>query len=62
MLYIIVWDNGHSCGTLSGRYTNKRDAERDARAWKREIVAIDSDPREARQVYSWEIVPAKDGD
>ena len=57
--YRIAWDNGHSCGTLPGDYTNKRVAESAARAWKREMVAIEPTPearREARETYQWEII------
>lgn len=54
--YVIVWSNEHSTGELSGEYTNRRQAERDARAWKRGMVAIDENPREARAEYQWEVV------
>jgi hypothetical protein len=59
MAYVIVWDNGHDCGTLAGEYSNKRAAERGARAWKRSMVDIEctaADRKEAREAYQWEIV------
>jgi len=58
--YQILWDNGHASGTLAGIYTNRRTAEREARAWKRDMVAIDENPREAREAYSWEVIEADD--
>jgi len=54
--YQIAWDNGHACGTLAETFTNKRTAEQYARGWKREMVALDNDPKEARRIYQWEIV------
>jgi hypothetical protein len=50
--YKILWDNGHSCGALQGyTFTNRREAERAAREWKREMVAFENTAagrREAR--------------
>lgn len=60
--YKVLWDNGHACDTLPDTFTNRRDAERAARDWKREMVAIDPDPAEARQAYSWEIVTEGEDD
>ena len=57
--YQIAWDNGHASGVLDGSFTNRREAERAAAAWKREMVAIETTPqerKEARAAYQWEIV------
>lgn len=54
--YRVGWDNGHACDTFSDVFTSKWAAVRFARAWKREMVAMDENPREAREAYSWEIV------
>jgi len=59
-MYRIIWDNGHASGALAGEFNSKRAAERAARAWKREMVAIEpvADRAAARAAYSWEIVDA----
>lgn len=59
MEYVINWDNGHACGQLAEVYTNKRVAEREARAWKRSMVDLECtayDRRVAREAYQWEVV------
>jgi hypothetical protein len=58
MMYRILWDNGHASGALAGEFNSKRAAECAARAWKREMVAIEpaADRGGGRGDGSWEIV------
>ncbi len=56
MTYRIHWSTNHACGELAGEYDKYATAERAARAWKREMVAIDEHPRLARAEYQWEVV------
>ncbi len=59
MKYAVYWDNDIDCGTFSGRFTSEKEAERWARNWKREMVAIEPterERREARRVYQWEVI------
>jgi hypothetical protein len=58
--YRIDWSINHACGTLPGRYANEATAERAARCWKREMVALDDCPRAARAEYQWEVVCEED--
>lgn len=62
MIYRVLWDNGHASGMLAGAYRSRRAAETAARAWRREMVAIEpaEDRAAARHAYSWEIVEARD--
>lgn len=56
--YQAVWHNAHACGEL-GTFDTKKDAERAAREWKREMVALERTPAgraDARHDYQWEIV------
>ena len=61
--YKIYWDNNtEACGTFPQLYSNKREAEADARRWKRDMVALettDAGRREARRLYQWEIIEAE---
>jgi hypothetical protein len=59
-MYRILWDNGRDCGELTPEFTNKRAAEIYARAWKRDMVALEpaADHAAARAAYQWEIVDA----
>lgn len=52
----VDWDNEDGSGTFPYRFRTKRDAEAFARDWKRKMVAADENPREARRVYTWEVV------
>lgn len=54
-MYKVSWDNDHAAGTFPMTFSSKRDALAFAREWKRDMVAADSDPAEARRVYQWEI-------
>jgi hypothetical protein len=58
-MYKILWDNGDACDTFPVVFTSKREAERYAANWKREMVAIETTPegrRDAREAYSWEVI------
>lgn len=60
--YKILWSNAHASDVFPDRFTNKRKAERFARDWKREMVAIEitrSARRDARDEYEWEVIEAE---
>ena len=55
----IHWHNNHATGAVPGEYTSKRAAEKAARQWKREMVAMElsaKDRRDARNEYQWEVI------
>lgn len=57
--YKIHWDNGHAAGELNEHFYTEKQAQRAARDWKREMVALEHDApgrRAARTTYQWEIV------
>ena len=54
--YKVIWDNGHSSGALPGTYSDEEEAEGAGEEWKREMVAVDPDPAEAEEVYSYEVI------
>lgn len=65
MPYRIIWDNGHASGDLAGEYNTAEEAAKAARAWKREMVAIErteKERREARRAYQWEVVEVGEED
>lgn len=37
--YIVIWDNGHACGSLSGEYDTEQDAEYAGADWQLEMEA-----------------------
>lgn len=58
-LYCVSWDNGHASGIFPQVFSAKREAEQFARDWKREMVAVETEPdqiRDAKESYQWEIV------
>jgi hypothetical protein len=54
--YAIVWTTDHSCGELPNSFRTKKKAIKEAREWKRQMIAIDHDKKEARREYQWEII------
>ena len=56
--YKIMWDNGNACGDFPHTFDTKKAAEQFARKWKREMVALDENPKEARASYSWDVFAA----
>jgi hypothetical protein len=54
----VIWDNGHACDSLPGRYLTRAEAERAGQDWHQQMVAIDPNPNEAREAYSFEVVEA----
>lgn len=60
MAWIVVWDNGHACGSLSGRYETEKEAQAAGDAWHADMVSIDPDPDEAAEAYSFECVESDD--
>jgi hypothetical protein len=59
--YKIKWSSNHASGALPEIYPNKLEAFRCARAWKREMVAIEPYARrkEAGREYQWDVVVAE---
>ncbi len=64
MSYKINWDNNtEACGTFPESYATEKEAEQAARAWKREMVAIEPTEyakRKARSLYQWEVIEVED--
>lgn len=54
--YVVVWDNGHACGNLSGEYDTEEAAEAAGENWRVEMVAMDDDPAEAEEIYTFDVV------
>lgn len=54
--WAVEWDNGHASGHFPNLFESAKEAAAWARVWKRDMVAMDPKPREARQAYSWEVV------
>jgi hypothetical protein len=61
MKYKVLWSNEHASDVFPYVFPNKRAAEQWARAWKRDMVALDPNPREARAAYEWELIPQQQG-
>ena len=61
MTYKVLWSNAHASDVFPTIFTNKRKAEQWAREWKREMVALDPNPRDAREEYGWEVIDAENG-
>lgn len=55
--YVVRWDNGHACGELPTWHRNPDDAQAEGENWLAGIIADDDDPEEAREAYSFEVVP-----
>lgn len=58
--YIVIWDNGHSSGRLSQAFDNYADARAYAENWWNGMVKGDNDPKEAAEIYSYEVVNEKE--
>jgi hypothetical protein len=55
----VVWDNGHASGSL-GTYPSEEAAEAAAESWRLEMIAMDDDPAEAEEAYSYDIYGPED--
>jgi len=53
--YTVRWDNRIDCGTL-GTYDTKEDAENAGKDWLMEMTAIDPNPQQAEESYSFEVL------
>lgn len=56
MPYVIHWTDGTCGGELPGVYDREATAERAARAWKREMMAMSYRPWMVKHKYRWEVV------
>lgn len=54
--YRVVWDNGHACDSFPDLYDTEEDAEMAGNNWRTEMIAMDDNPEEAAEAYSYEIV------
>lgn len=56
MAYRVIWDNGIDCGELAGGpFETEEQAAAFGENWRAEMVAIDDDPEEAEEAYSYEV-------
>lgn len=53
-LYEVVWDNGNACDSL-GVYDSEEEAKRVGQDWLMDMIAVDSNPAEAAEDYSYEV-------
>jgi len=53
--WTVAWDNGHACDTL-GTFDTKEAATNAGENWLSEMVAIDTNPAEAADAYSFEVL------
>ena len=63
MKYKVLWSNAHASDVFPLIFPNKCEAERFARNWKREMVALEpyERRRDARDEYEWELIPQQQG-
>jgi len=59
MRYRVIWDNDSACGTL-GIYDTRQSAENAGNDWFWEMVSIDKNPKEAEEIYCFEIEEIED--
>ena len=52
--YEVMWDNGKAYDSL-GVYDSKEEAERVGQDWLMGMIAVDSNPAEAAEDYSYEV-------
>ena len=53
--WTVRWDSDHACDTL-GTYDTREEAEFAGADWLAEMVAIDPNPEEAAEEYSFEVL------
>jgi len=62
--FVVVWDNSHACGTLSGGpYDTEEEATAAGENWLLEMLALETTPEareEAEAAYSYEVVLSDD--
>jgi hypothetical protein len=57
MAFKVIWDNGHACGELAGGPFETEDAaEEFGENWRREMIAMDPDPKAAEEAYSFDVI------
>jgi hypothetical protein len=63
MKYKVLWSNEHASDVFPYVFPNKHEAERFARAWKRDMVALEGFEHraDARAAYEWELIPQQPG-
>jgi len=52
----VLWDNGQATDLLPGVFDTLEEAEEAGRNWKSDMVALDPNPVEAGEAYSWETI------
>jgi hypothetical protein len=61
--FVVVWDNEHACGNLSGGpYDTEEEATAAGEDWLAEMLALEPTPaarEEAEHAYSYEVVVVK---
>lgn len=55
-MFRVVWDNGHACGAFPTEYPTEKEAATAGAVWRAEMIAIDPDPQEAAEAYSFEVI------
>lgn len=55
-MFVIIWDNEHSSGRLFQSYDTEAAAIDAGEDWLAEMIAIDENPDEAKQIYSFDVI------
>ncbi len=54
--YKVIWDNGSACDSFKELFDTEELAKMAGEDWWAEMVAIDDNPKEAEEAYSYEVI------